>query len=225
MTRGRPLVTLKLATSLDGRIATASGESRWITGPDARRRVHAMRLDHDAVLVGGGTARADNPDLTVRGFGAVRQPVRIVAARTLNLSRTGKLAASAADVPLWLVHGARPGDVKAPDAEFWAGIGATLIPVPVARGGQLDAAAMMAALGQAGLTRVFCEGGGALAAALLQAELVDRLVLFSAGKVMGAEGWPALGAMGIDALAEAPRFALSEVCRVGDDVMQVWERP
>ena len=80
VTQGRPMVTLKLATSFDGRIATASGESRWITGPASRRHVHLLRLTHDAVMVGAGTARADRPDLNVRGFGAVRQPVRIVIA-------------------------------------------------------------------------------------------------------------------------------------------------
>lgn len=224
VTQGRPLLTLKLAASLDGRIATASGESRWITGPEARAQVHALRLAHDAVLVGGGTARADDPELTVRGFGAVRQPVRVIAARTLNLPRTGKLAATAADVPLWLVHGARPGDVKPADAAFWVERGARLLPAPVARGGQLDTVAVISALAEAGLTRVLCEGGGAFAAALLQAGLVDRLVLFSAGLALGAEGWPALSAMGIDVLSEAPRFTLSDVRRIGGDAMQVWMR-
>ena len=79
----RPAVTLKLATSLDGRIATASGESQWITGEAARRHVHLLRLQHDAIMVGGGTARADRPALNVRGFGPVRQPVRIVDCRPL----------------------------------------------------------------------------------------------------------------------------------------------
>lgn len=224
VTQGRPMVTLKLATTLDGRIATATGESRWITGSAARRRVHGLRLSHDAVLVGGGTARADDPSLTVRDFGAVRQPVRVVAARTLNLPRSGHLAVAPAAAPTWLVHGARPGDVKPEEAAFWTERGARLVPAPVARGGQLDPAELLAALGAAGLTRVFCEGGGALAAALVQAGLVDRLILFSAGIAMGAEGWPALGALGIDALSEAPRYHLVATQCLGGDVMQVWHR-
>ncbi|TMV78731.1 bifunctional diaminohydroxyphosphoribosylaminopyrimidine deaminase/5-amino-6-(5-phosphoribosylamino)uracil reductase RibD, partial [Thioclava sp. BHET1] len=101
---GRPMLTLKLATSFDGRIATASGESRWITGPEARHFVHALRHNHDAVLVGGGTARADDPALTVRGFGDVRQPVRVVAARRLDLPLDGQLARTAGAVPVWLLH-------------------------------------------------------------------------------------------------------------------------
>ena len=88
---GRPMLTLKLATSLDGRIATAAGESRWITGPEARARVHAMRAAHDAVLIGGGTARADDPSLTVRGLGIADLPVRIIAARALGLNPAGAL--------------------------------------------------------------------------------------------------------------------------------------
>lgn len=226
--RGRPMVTLKLAASLDGRIATAAGESRWITGPGARRLVHHMRLTHDAVLVGGGTARADNPELTVRGLGDVRQPVRIIAARTLNLPRNGRLAASPAPGagagPLWLMHGNRPGDAKPEERDVWAGRGARLMPVAVARGGQLDPVEMLSALGAAGLTRVFCEGGGALAAALLNADLVDRLAVFSAGLALGAEGRPAVGALGVDALDEAPRFALTGTRAVAGDVLHLWRR-
>jgi phosphohistidine swiveling domain-containing protein len=112
--RGRPMVTLKLATSLDGRIATRTGESQWITGPEARRMVHLMRARHDAVLVGAGTARADDPLLNVRGIGPMAQPLRLVAARTLDLPQTGRLAASARDLPLWLLHGpSAPADRRA----------------------------------------------------------------------------------------------------------------
>ena len=220
--QGRPMVTLKLATSFDGRIATATGESRWITGPEARRRVHALRLGHDAVLVGGGTARADDPELTVRGLGAVHQPVRIVATRQLNLPADGRLARSAAEVPVWLVHGAR--DAAADTRSAWEARGATLIGVPVGPGSRIDPAAMLGALGEKGLTRVFCEGGGALAASLLNAGLVDEILGFQAGLVLGAEGRPAIGALGIEVLAEAPRFELAGTERVGPDVLTRWVR-
>ena len=97
-----------------GRIATATGESQWITGPEARRAVHAMRLSHDAVMVGAGTARADDPSLTVRGMGNVRQPVRVVVSRRLDLPLSSTLAQTAGDVPLWLCHGP---DADAPPAQ------------------------------------------------------------------------------------------------------------
>lgn len=220
VTAGRPAVTLKLASSFDGRIATASGESQWITGPAARREVHALRMRHDAVMIGAGTARADDPALTVRGIGAARQPVRVVLSRALDLPQGGQLAASARDVPLWLVHGkdADPGLVAA-----WRALGAELLPVSVAHG-QIDPAAALAALGERGLTRVFCEGGGALAASLLAAGLVDTLIGFTAGLALGAEGRPAISALGVASLAEAPHFTLAQIRAVGGDVMHVWRR-
>ncbi|MGR3465470.1 bifunctional diaminohydroxyphosphoribosylaminopyrimidine deaminase/5-amino-6-(5-phosphoribosylamino)uracil reductase RibD [Limimaricola sp.] len=213
--RGRPVVTLKLATSLDGRIATGTGESRWITGPAARARVHMMRARHDAVMVGGGTARADDPMLNVRGLGVDRQPVRVVLSRRLDLPQDGALARSARDVPLWLCH------AEAAQADPWTALGAVSLPCAVA-GGQLDAGDVLARLGTTGLTRVFCEGGAGLAASLLGAGLVDELVLFTAGCAIGAEGTPALSAMGIGALSEAPRLRLAAQERVGADLMSVW---
>lgn len=213
--RGRPFVTLKLAASLDGRIATGAGESRWITGPEARARVHMMRARHDAVMVGGGTARADDPMLNVRGLGIDRQPVRVVLSRRLDLPLDGALARSARDVPLWLCHGPEA------DAAPWRALGAESLSCPISAG-QLDPAAVLQTLGAAGLTRVFCEGGAGLAASLLGAGLVDELVLFTAGCAIGAEGTPALSAMGIGALAEAPRLRLAGQDRVGGDVMSVW---
>lgn len=218
---GRPMVTLKLATSLDGRIATASGESRWITGFEARRRVHAQRLNHDAVLIGAGTARADDPMLTVRDMGPVAQPVRVVAARTLDIPQGGRLALSAREVPLWLLYSARdtPGDRIA----AWERLGARLLPVAL-RGRVLDPAAMLAALGAEGLTRVLCEGGGTLAAALLEADLIDEITAYGAGLALGAEGRPALGALGIAALDQAARFHLRGVTALGSDILSQWER-
>ncbi|MFC3568218.1 bifunctional diaminohydroxyphosphoribosylaminopyrimidine deaminase/5-amino-6-(5-phosphoribosylamino)uracil reductase RibD [Paracoccus simplex] len=187
--RGRPMLTLKLATSFDGRIATASGESQWITGPEARRHVHALRLGHDAVMVGGETARADRPGLNVRGFGPVRQPVRIVvSSRPLP-----ELPAEGSEHgPLWQVAG-RPEQ-------------------------------FMAELGARGLTRVFCEGGGVLAAGLLRAGMVDQLIGYGAGLVLGSDGRAGIAALGLERLAEAPRFHLVEARRIGPDLMHRWLR-
>lgn len=222
VTRGRPHLTLKLALSLDGRIATASGESRWITGPQARRRVHALRAAHDGVLIGGGTARADDPALTVREMGATRQPVRIVATRNLNLPFPSRLSKTLDQAPLWLTHGASATDSA--EAARWRDAGARLMETGV-QGGHLDPANLLKTLGDAGLTRVFCEGGGTLAASLLAQGLVDDLVVFSAGLAIGAEGQPGVGVLGLSALADADRFDLVETRAIGPDVMTLWRNP
>lgn len=218
---GRPHLALKLAGSFDGRIATASGHSQWITGPAARRHVHALRARHDAVMVGAGTARADDPSLTVRGLGQMRQPVRIVLSRRLDLPLSSRLARTAGEVPLWLCHGAGADPAL---MSAWEGVGARLISCEVGGGAQLDPGSVLRALGAAGLTRVLCEGGGALAAALLDAGLVDELVGYTAGLAIGAEGRPAVGALGLARLDEAARFTLAETQVLGGDVMHRWVR-
>ncbi|WP_366915018.1 bifunctional diaminohydroxyphosphoribosylaminopyrimidine deaminase/5-amino-6-(5-phosphoribosylamino)uracil reductase RibD [Antarcticimicrobium sp.] len=218
--QGRPFVTLKLASSFDGRIATATGESKWITGSAARRAVHGLRARHEAVMVGAGTARADDPSLTVRDLGISHQPVRVVVSRHLDLPLLGQLARSAGEVPLWLCHGS---GADAERVRAWEGLGARLLPCAV-RGVQLDPMDVLRQLGAAGITRVFCEGGSALAASLLAEDLVDELVGFTAGLAIGAEGLPAIGALGLGHLAEAPRFALSEVRDLGGDAMMRWTR-
>lgn len=218
--QGRPWLTLKLAMSLDGRIATATGESQWITGPLARRAVHGLRNIHDAVMVGGGTARADDPSLTVRGFGAVHQPTRVIVSRFLDLPLMGQLARTAKEVPVWICHGPN----AAPELlRTWEGLGARLIPCGL-HGGRVAPVSLMTALGQAGLTRVFCEGGGQLAASLLAADMVDELHVFTAGLALGAEGHPGLGALGVERLAAAPRFQLVDVSVEGEDIRHVWRR-
>lgn len=220
LAENRPFVTLKLAMTLDGRIATQTGESQWITGPEARRHVHAMRMRHDAVLVGAGTARADDPTLNVRGFGDVPQPVRVVASRNLDIPLASKLTATAKDVPLWLVHGAAAPDMMTAP---WAGIGARLFAARE-RQGAIDPIDMMAQLAEAGLTRVFCEGGGQLGSSLLSHGLVDEVVVMNAGVAIGAEGQAGLGPMGITRLADAPRFERVECRALGDDIMHRWRR-
>lgn len=219
--QGRPMVTLKLAASLDGRIGTAAGESRWITGPEARRHVHLMRARHDAVLIGAGTARADDPLLTVRDLGIDRQPLRLVAARTLDLSPDGALGRSAGAVPLWLLHGpAAPEAARA----VWAARGARLIECAEGPDG-LSPADMLTRLGQEGLTRVFCEGGGRLAASLIRAGLADEIALFTAGLALGADARPAVGPLALARLADAARYRLAESRRLGPDLCAIWTRP
>ncbi len=220
-TRGRPHLTLKMAATLDGRIATATGESRWITGPEARRRAHLMRAQSDALLIGAGTARADDPMLDVRGLGLEHTaPIRVVADSMLSLEPTSRLALSASDgPPLWLAHGpGAPMDRRRTLQEA----GAEMLETPLDVDGRLDIAALMGALAERGLTRVMCEGGGRIASALLHAELVDEIVWFTAGAAIGAEGLPSLGALALNQLANAPRFSLERVETVGADVMSVW---
>lgn len=218
VTRGLPFVTLKLAASLDGRTATATGESRWITGPEARRKVHAMRLNHDAVMVGSGTALADDPDLTVRDLGAHRQPVRVVLDRLLRHVPDSRLGRTARETPVWLLHGpAAPPAARS----GWEATGATLIEVPEAAG-QLDLTAALLALAQRGLTCILSEGGATVAAALIKAGLVDDLALFTGSVLIGGDGHPSLGGLGLELLSLAKRPSLLQVERFGSDSYSHW---
>ncbi len=218
VTRNLPFITLKLATTLDGRIATSTGESRWITGSQARRATHAMRLNHDAVMVGSGTALADDPDLTVRDMGASHQPLRILMDSKLRHAAQSRLGASAKTHPVWILHGS---DAPALRAAEWLSKGAILIEVPLVDG-HLDLFAAMQALAARGLTRILCEGGAALAAALVTARLVDDIAHFTAGTLIGAEGVAALGPLGLLALNDAPRLIRHDLRAVGDDTLTLW---
>jgi diaminohydroxyphosphoribosylaminopyrimidine deaminase/5-amino-6-(5-phosphoribosylamino)uracil reductase len=218
VTETLPFVTLKLATTLDGRIATATGDSRWITGPAARRHTHLLRLTHDAVMVGSGTALADDPDLTVRDMGAAHQPLRIVLDSRLAHSPDSRLGRSARQTPVWMVHGP-----DAPDAarKAWAATGADLIEVSQ-QGGHINPRAALAALAKRGLTRILCEGGGKLAAALVGDSLASDLALYTAGALIGGDGRAAMGGLGLTKLTEAPRLRLQEARLLGGDSYTLW---
>ena len=216
--RGRPLVTLKLATTLDGRIATASGRSQWITGEAARRAGHALRGRHDAVLVGVGTVLADNPDLTCRIDGFRPTPsLRIVADSRLRTPLLSRLIVTAAQVPTWIL--ARPDADPARRAAL-TGAGVQVVTVPaMAEGIGVDPRAALEALGTRGLTSVLVEGGARLTAALLRADLVDRVAWFHAPSVVGGDGLPAAQAFGVAELADMPRFVRHDIRTIGDDVL------
>ena len=218
VTAGRPLIALKLATSLDGRIATRSGESKWITDEAARARGHLLRASHDAILIGSGTAIADDPELTVRLPGMTgRSPVRIVVDSRLRTPIAGKLAGGDAR-PTWLITGPRhdPAALK----PYWDA-GFEVLDVGLAADGKLDLIALASALGQRGLTRVLVEGGSTIAAAFLRADMIDRLYWFRAPGIIGGDGLAAVGEMGLDALSLMRRFAPAG--SVGG--MEVYHRP
>jgi diaminohydroxyphosphoribosylaminopyrimidine deaminase/5-amino-6-(5-phosphoribosylamino)uracil reductase len=208
-------VTLKLASSLDGRIATAAGESRWITGPQAREAVHGLRAAHDAVLVGVETALADDPELTVRtpGFSG-RQPARVVLDSRQRLGDGCKLVAGARSIPTYVVTttAAQP---RLTDA------GVRVLTVPALGEDRPELKSVVAALAAQGLNSLLVEGGGQVAASFLRCGLVDAIEWFRAPVVIGGEGRPAVGALALSALSGAPRFRRIDVSMLGDDL---WER-
>jgi diaminohydroxyphosphoribosylaminopyrimidine deaminase/5-amino-6-(5-phosphoribosylamino)uracil reductase len=216
----RPLVTLKLATSLDGRIATGSGESQWITGPPARERAHALRAAHDAIMVGTGTVLADDPQLTCRLPGlAHRSPVRVVVDRHLRIPPTTRLISDARAVPVWVLT-LPSADPERRQAFLRAG--ATVIDIDPSPDGNGSLAAALAALGERGITRLLVEGGGHLAAAFARAGLIDRLVWVHAPMLIGGDGIPAIAEVGLEVLSKAPSFARLSTETVGDDVLTVF---
>ena len=201
---GRPLVTLKVAASLDGRIATATGESQWITNRQARRAAHGLRLHHDAVLIGRGTADIDDPLLTCRLDGLEhRSPVRIVADSNLGLSLKSALVTSAADIPTWIVCG-RDADAARKSALLEARV--DVIEVDRDRSGKVSPKAMMAALGSRGLTRLLVEGGSILAGNLMRDDLVDRVAWFHAPLFLGHDAAASLTGLDVESLTDARRW-------------------
>jgi diaminohydroxyphosphoribosylaminopyrimidine deaminase/5-amino-6-(5-phosphoribosylamino)uracil reductase len=212
------MVTLKLATSLDGRIATAAGESRWITGEAAREEVHRLRAQHDAVVVGIETVLADDPDLTVRlaGFDGP-QPARIVLDSRQRLPVWSRLAQTARDVPVYLVT------TEAAQGRLTE-LGVGVVQAPARAEHRPDLRDVVQALEKAGLSRLFVEGGGQVAASFLRCGLVDRLEWFRAPIALGAEGRPGLGTLAIAALAQAPHFRRVEVRELGPDLWERYER-
>ncbi|MCV0413694.1 MAG: deaminase [Brevundimonas sp.] len=200
-------VTLKLATSLDGRIATASGESRWITGEAARLEGHRLRAAHDAILVGVETVLHDDPELTARLPGrAVDQPLRVVLDSRLRTPATAKLAGENT-----LILTAAPP----------APVGAARVRQVETEDGRPSIPAVLRALDSAGVASLLIEGGGQVAASFLRAGAVDRLEWFRAPILLGAEGRPCVAALALAKLADAPKFRRLGAAPAGDDL---WER-
>jgi diaminohydroxyphosphoribosylaminopyrimidine deaminase/5-amino-6-(5-phosphoribosylamino)uracil reductase len=219
---GRPLITLKLATTLDGRIATLSGESKWITGPEARAVGHQLRASHDAIMVGSGTVIADDPELTCRLPGLEdRSPVRVVLDTRLRIPPTAKLLANQDLFPSWVVT--KAGHLG-PVPDRLRQTKATLIDSLPAGAGSIELSAVLKELGTRGLTRVLVEGGAGLATSLLQADLVDRVAWFQAPFVIGNDGMAGIGELGRAELDRISRFKLLSEQRVGPDSFALYSR-
>lgn len=216
----RPRVTLKLATSLDGRIATAAGESQWITGEEARLVARRLRAEHDAVMIGIGTALADDPELTVRGAALGPEPLRVVLDSQARLVPTARLLTALPAAPLLILTGA-----DAPPARVQALRERGALVEAVAAGPEgLAPEAALERLAAHGRGRVFVEGGGRVAAAFLRAGVVDRLEWFRAPILLGGDGLAAPAALGLARLTDAPRFRRLDLQSVGPDLWERYER-
>lgn len=219
---GRPLVTLKTASTLDGRIATHGGESQWITGEAARRAGHLLRAKHDAIIVGSGTVLADNPDLTCRLPGLeANSPVRVIFDSHLRLPLTARLVATARTVPTWLVA---LDNADTERRKVLTDCGVDVLALPPDDSGNPDAEAALQELARRGLTRVLVEGGAHLSAALLRRGLVDRLAWFRAPKLIGGDGLPVAMPFGVDHLVQAVRFNRLSLGEIDGDTVEMYGR-
>lgn len=215
MTASSPMrVTLKLATSLDGRIALANGQSQWITGPEARAEVHRMRAAHDAILTGIGTVLADDPQMTARPEGVLadRQPQRIVLDSQLRLPLHAEILSGA---PLWLFHtgGARSDLVNV-----------ELFETDADDEGRVSFARVMKALADKGISRVMIEAGGEIAGAAIRSGCVTDIEWFRAPKLLGAEGRACIAGLGLEELNRAPTFNRIAVRACGADLWETYQK-
>jgi len=220
ISENRPLVTLKLATSLDGRIAAATGDSQWITGERARSFAHRLRAGNDAVVVGIGTVLADDPALTCRLPGmSAGSPARVVFDSALRTPLDCNLVETATETRSIVLT------LKGPDAARRRSLKDKGVEVEPGSDGRVDIAAALQALAGMGITRLLCEGGGGLAASLLRADMVDRVAWFRAPSLIGDDGLPSVGALGVERIGDAPVFVRTALASAGQDTLETYRRP
>ncbi|MEO5369752.1 MAG: bifunctional diaminohydroxyphosphoribosylaminopyrimidine deaminase/5-amino-6-(5-phosphoribosylamino)uracil reductase RibD [Magnetococcus sp. DMHC-1] len=213
----RPLVTLKGALSLDGKIATRTGKSQWITGKESRLMVQRLRDRYDVVMVGSGTVLADNPRLTCR-LPNGRHPIRLVLDSTLRISTDAALFSAAPPAPIWIATTPRADPVRKQELEMIPGV--VIIPCQANPEGRVDLHNLMGILAEKGILSVLSEAGGTLTHALLEARLADRLVMFLAPILIGGRDAPGfLDRMGIDRLAAAPFLDQVQIQQTGKDLL------
>jgi diaminohydroxyphosphoribosylaminopyrimidine deaminase / 5-amino-6-(5-phosphoribosylamino)uracil reductase len=218
----RPHVILKLAVSADDKIGAAGGKPIAITGEAARSRVHLLRAQSDAILVGIGTVLADDPLLTCRLPGMEqRSPVRVVLDNSLRIPAGSRLIHTARETPLWVMASEL---ADAPTAAGLGAAGAQVIRVPSKQGQGLDLAAVLRALSDKGITRLMVEGGSRVASSFVAAGLVDEVWLFRAEKAVGADGIAALDALPLTAITQSPSFRVRASEMLDKDTLTIYER-
>jgi diaminohydroxyphosphoribosylaminopyrimidine deaminase/5-amino-6-(5-phosphoribosylamino)uracil reductase len=212
---GKPMVTLKLAASLDGRIATASGDSKWISGDLSRRLVHELRNRVDAVMVGAETVRADDPQLTCRIRGG-RDPLRVIIDGRLSISPTARVCTQQSTARTVLVTTEESGGSRKRHEFEQQGTEVLCFP---GEQGRVQLAPLLQELGRRGLKHVLIEGGGQIAAAALIEGVVNKVLFFYGPKLLGGEGKPMIGPLGIDRVAAGLKLHTIELHRLRDDVL------
>jgi len=212
--RKLPFVALKLAASLDGRIATSSGDSKWVTGEIARRYVHRLRNRYDAVLVGSGTVLADDPQLTCRLPGG-RDPWRIVLDRRLRTPIDARLLKQRPAEKTILVTGDRSSAARKKQIES---LGVQVWGFPL-RKGTIPLRPLMRRLGRSGITSVMIEGGAITASRAISEAVVDKVFCFYAPKLIGGEGKAMIGDLGVTRMSHCPHLRSTDIERLGDDVL------
>ena len=218
---GRPMIALKTAMSLDGRVATLTGDSKWITGPESRRHGHLLRASHDAILIGVGTAIADNPrlDCRISGFDKA-SPVRIILDSQLKLANYTELdvIARAKNQKTWVFTVSKD---KNRILKLEA-LGVQVFQISSTNSGSVDVKAVSAVLAEQGITRLLIEGGASVATSFLSNRLVDRVHAFRAPQIIGADGLAAIGPLGLARVADGPRFIRCDTQIIEDDCVDLY---
>jgi len=216
VTCGRPWVIMKAGMSMDGRIATRTGHSQWITGEAARARVHWWRDRVDAILIGVGTALADDPSLTARPpRGRGHDPLRVVLDSALRLAPTSRLLQQKSTAATWIFCGPA---ASLPRRAALVAAGAVVKEVALSSQGGLDLAEVLAELGRNGVTTLLVEGGGQVHAAFLRENLYDQACLFVAPFFLGGDGLPVIGDLGLERVEQGRRFRRTAVRHLGEDL-------
>jgi len=215
--KDRPFIVLKLATSLDGRIAAKTGAGEWITNTLSRAFVHRMRAEADAIMIGTRTAELDDPELTCRLPGLQHlSPIRIILDRQARLPARLKVFATAAASPTWLLS-------ATPPARPLIDLGVNCLEVAETGDGRLDLADALFRIGRQGIQSLLVEGGAQLARTMLQLKLIDRLVWFHAPKLLGSDGIPAIGPLDLSAVEDGPKLKPCETLFFAEDVARIFD--